>query len=160
MTRTFERRCLLAFAALALVVGVGAPVARAEDELTVTDLGLLEWLFSESEGTAEMSLKLGGNWIPTPGNVVDEISWENPATIVTARFQPESGHEHRMRFRPDGSSTWGPWTAWTGNRISHTLSVPAAGATNTDSYEAESKPTGGSPTIAVSGYIRVKKLNS
>ena len=35
MTRTFERRCLLAFAALALVVGVGAPVARAEDELTI-----------------------------------------------------------------------------------------------------------------------------
>ena len=126
----------------------------------VNDYALLECRFRDSTGTMVMDLKIGVNWTLTDNDILDQISAGSETVDVTSRFQPESGYEQRMRFKVDGSPTWGSWSSWTTSRISHETAVPGAGQTNVDQFDAETRPVAGSPTIAVSGYIRVKKLNS
>lgn len=126
----------------------------------VTDYALLECRFRDATGTMVMDLKIGANWTLTDNDILDQISAGSSIVEVDARFQPESGYEHRMRFKPHGSSTWDPWSSWTTSRISHELPVPGAGQTNVDEFDAETRQTGNSSTIATHGYIRIKKLNS
>jgi len=126
----------------------------------VNDYATLDCRFRDSTGTMVMDLKVGVNWLLTDNDVLDQISAGSSIVDVDARFQPEASHEQRMRFKVDGSATWGAWSSWTTSRISHEVAVPAAGETTSDQYDAEMRPTGGSPTIANSGYIRIKKLNS
>lgn len=126
----------------------------------VNDYALLECRFRDSTGTMVTDLKIGVNWTLTDNDILDQISAGSSTVDVEARFQPEAGHEHRMRFRVSGSSTWGAWSSWTTSRISHDVAVPGAGQTNSDEFDAEMRQTGGSATIAVHGYIRIKKLNS
>lgn len=89
------------------------------------------------------------------GNVVDEIS--GALSTVVARF-PAAGYQ-RARFRVAGGA-WGPWSAWTTARIERALNVPAAGAVHIDDYQLERRATAGTPTIAIHGYVKIKKLNS
>ena len=111
-----------------------------------------------SEGLV-MDLAVEGQWVATEGAVIDEIGRETNIPQVTARFQPETGYEHRMRFlAEDGSSS--PWTGWTSGPIVHTWAVPAPGQSSAGEFSVETRRSMGSPTIASSGYIRVKKLNS
>jgi hypothetical protein len=126
----------------------------------VNDYDLLECRFRDSTGTMVMDLKIGVNWTLTDNDILDQIAAGSSTVDVTSRFQPESGYELRMRFKVQGSATWGSWSSWSTSRVSHDTPVPGAGQTNVDEFDAETRPTGGSPTIAVSGYIRVKKLNS
>jgi hypothetical protein len=126
----------------------------------VNDYAALDCRFRDSTGTMVMDLKIGVNWVLTDNDVLDQISAGSSIVEVDARFWPEASYEHRMRFRPDGSSTWGSWSAWTTGKLTHEVAVPAAGQTASDQFDAEMRPTSGSPTIATSGYIRVKKLNS
>ena len=126
----------------------------------VNDYQALDCRFRDSSGTMVMELKIGVNWTLTDNDLLDQISAGSSIVDVDAKFQPESGYEHRMRFREDGNSTWGAWSSWTTAKITHEVAVPAAGQTRSDQYDAEMRPIGASPTIASSGYIRVKKLNS
>jgi hypothetical protein len=126
----------------------------------VNDYELLECRFRDSTGTMVMDLKIGVNWTLTDNDILDQIAAGSAIVEVTSRFQVESGYEHRMRFKPHGSGTWGSWSSWTTSRISHETPVPGAGQTNSDEFDAEMRPTGGGSAIAVGGYIRVKKLNS
>jgi hypothetical protein len=66
-----------------------------------------------------------------------------------------------VRFKVHGSPTWGPWSAWTTSRITHATAVPGAGQTNVDEFEANTRQAGsGSPTSAIHGYVKIKKLNT
>jgi hypothetical protein len=126
----------------------------------VNDYSLLELRFRDASGTMATDIKIGDDWTLCDNDVLDQISAGSSIVDVDSRFQPESGYEHRMRFKPHDSATWGSWSAWTTSRISHETAVPAAGQTNVDEYDAEMRPTSGTPTIAVHGYIKIKKLNS
>lgn len=126
----------------------------------VNDYDLLECRFRDASGTMAMDLKIGATWTLTDNDILDQISAGSSTVEVTARFQPESGYEHRMRFKPHGSSTWGAWSAWTTSRISHEMPVPGAGQTNTDELDAEMRQVGSPSTIAIHGYVKIKKLNT
>jgi hypothetical protein len=126
----------------------------------VTDFSLLECRFRDSTGTMVMDLKISGNWVLTDNDILDQISAGSSIVEVDARFQPESGYEHRMRFKVHGESSWGSWSSWTTSRITHEVPVPGAGETNVDEYDAEMRESGGSSTIGNHGYIRIKKLNT
>lgn len=125
---------------------------------TVDDYDLLECRFRDLSSVMVMDLKISGQWTTTDGTVLDQISAGSSITEVTARFQPESGYQHRMRFKVDG--TWGSWSSWTTGRISQDVEVPAAGREEQVDYDAEMQPTSGTGTVAMSGYIKTKKLNS
>lgn len=125
----------------------------------IADQTLLELRLRGASSLQLVDLKIDGEWTPTDGDILDTVSASNMAQAVTSRFQPESGYEHRMRFRAQGSALWTAWSAWTTGRISRDTAVPAAGATNVDEFAVETRQPGGG-TIAVHGYIRIKKLNS
>lgn len=124
----------------------------------VNDYSLLECRFRDVSGIMAMDLKISGQWTLTDGTVLDQISAGSSITEVTSRFQPESGYEQRMRFQVDG--TWSSWTSWTTGRISQDVDVPAAGQEETVYFDAEMRPTTSGGTVAMSGYIKTKKLNS
>lgn len=126
----------------------------------VNDYALLELRFRNASGLMATDLKINGEWELTDADILDQISAGKSIVDVEARFQPEAGYEHRMRFRPHNSSIWDAWSAWTTSRISHEVPVPAAGQTQVDEFDAEMRPTGSSTTVATHGYIRIKKLNS
>jgi hypothetical protein len=131
------------------------------DAMTVVnDYSLLECRFRDATGSMVTDLKIGVNWTLTDNEILDQISAGSSIVDVEARFQPESGYEHRMRFKEHGSPNWGSWSAWTTSRISNEVPVPGAGQTNTAEFDAEMRPTSGTPTIASHGYIKIKKLNS
>jgi hypothetical protein len=126
----------------------------------VNDYALLECRFRDAVGTMVMDLKVGVNWTLTDNEILDQISAGSSIVEVTSRFQPESGYEHRMRFKGHNNATWGAWSAWTTSRIAHETAVPGSGLTNSDEYDAETRQTSSSSTIGTHGYIRIKKLNS
>jgi hypothetical protein len=126
----------------------------------VNDYSLLDTRFRDSTGTMVMDIKIGATWTLTDLDILDQISAGSSIVDVDARFQPQSGYEHRMRFKPHGSSSWDSWSAWTTSRITHEVDVPGAGQTNTDEFDAEMREVGNPSTIATHGYIRIKKLNS
>ncbi|MCA9711909.1 MAG: hypothetical protein KDK70_39090 [Myxococcales bacterium] len=125
----------------------------------VRDYSLLDCRFREASSSVEMDLKIEGTWTLTDGNLDDEISYRSSITDVTARFGPDTGYEHRMRFQPDGGS-WGAWSSWTTSRITHDMTVPSPGNSVTDDYEVELRPTGGGTTLSEGGYIKIMKLDS
>lgn len=124
---------------------------------TVTNQSLLECRFRDDSGSLEMDLKISGTWTLTDGDVTDEITASSTISDVTTRFQPESGYEQRMRFKPNGG-TWGSWSSWTTGRIAHDMKVPGSGKEVTDHFEVEMRLTGGT-ALSMSGYIKVRKIN-
>ncbi|MEM9462622.1 MAG: hypothetical protein AAGF11_51215 [Myxococcota bacterium] len=125
---------------------------------TVTDYSLLECRFRNLFGRMVLDLKVGTQWTLTDDNIQDNITAGSSISEVAARFEPQSGDEHRMRFQVDG--TWGAWSSWTTGQISQDIDVPGAGLEETVDYDVEMRPTSGTGTVAMSGYLKVKKLNS
>lgn len=115
----------------------GAPLSAAVNADGTVDV------WSSSVGGADVHSVL----VPSGSTTVDKR--EIP-------FTPPAGHRIRLRSRRDGAA-FGPWSTWAATAK---LSVPAPIADEAlDDFEVEIyKP--GSPTIASSGYIRVKKLNT
>lgn len=126
---------------------------------TVQDYSSLECRFRESSNSMIMDLKVGGQWTQTDGTVVDQITAGSSITDVDAHFDPDSGYEYRIRFRPSGEE-WGSWSSWTNRRVTQTIAVPGAGLTYQEDFDAELRVLGQTNTVALGGYIRVKKLNS
>lgn len=126
----------------------------------LNDYSLLEFRFRDISGVMVTDIKVGGSWTLCDNDVLDQISAGSSIVDVESRFQPDSGYEHRMRFKAHDSPTWGSWSAWTTTRITHETAVPGAGQTNVDEFDAEMRPTSGTPTIGVHGYVKIKKLNS
>lgn len=127
---------------------------------TVADEALLELRLRGSDGATAVDLKIDGEWTAGDGDIVDVIAADSPISAVTSQFQVASGHEQRVRFKNHGSPTWGPWSGWTTSRIAHTTAVPGAGQLHADEFEASVRPVHGTPTIAVHGYVKIKKLNT
>lgn len=154
---------LLGWSAAALASGdLRAPAAAfAMDSGTVSNQALLEVRLRPVGEAMVVDLKIDGEWTATDNDIHDLISASNSLPAVTSRFQPVPGDEQRVRFKPDGSATWGPWSAWTTGRIARVSPVPGAGQVNVDEFEAETRQAGSQgTTVATHGYIRIKKLNS
>jgi len=134
---------------------------RAEEEtpVVVYDQETLECLFQNDLGTMEMDLKVEGEWVMTEGVIVDQLSAEDTTREVAAQFQPASGYQHRMRFRPEGKG-WSAWSGWTSGRIVRDIPVPGPGQSTAEELQAEMRTSQSSGTIGTHGYIRIKKLNS
>ena len=79
----------------------------------------------------------------------------SPLEIV-GHFIPERGYEQRIRFGQGA----GAWTAWTTSSVLRSIRVPPGGEENALHFEVELRPLGGVATVAMSGYIKVKKLHS
>lgn len=75
---------------------------------------------------------------------------------VIARFEPELGYEHRVRFLSGNGS----WSEWTIGPIDRKLPISPAGQDRTHPFQNEIRPSGSRGAVAMSGYIRIKKLNS
>lgn len=128
---------------------------------TVEGQALLEFRLRPAYVAVEIDLKVDGEWTATGGDVVDVIAADSPISTVVSRFQPGPGDEQRVRFKVHGSPTWGPWSAWTTGRVSHTAAVPGAGQLRVDEFEASTRQVGsGTPVIGGHGYIKIKKLDS
>lgn len=95
------------------------------------------------------------------GDMRVELAPTSTVTRATARFAATPGLEQRVRVRMSGgTSGWGPFTPWGLDRIDQRLPVPAPGLEHTFDYQLEQRTTAGAPTIAIHGYVKIKKLNS
>jgi hypothetical protein len=103
-------------------------------------------------------LREGGEWINID-EVVDIVGAKSDLPAVTAHFAPPVGATFRLCVRLEDALD-GDCRAWTTQTIGYTMEVPPAGETRSYLFFAEILPAGSAPTIASSGYIRVKKLNS
>lgn len=95
----------------------------------------------------------GAAWIPVAETVVVESASEE----LAVRFHPPAGHEQRVRYRLDGDAL-APFGAWTTGRVE--LVLPVGDEATLDAFEIETRPAGTARTIAVHGYVKIKKLNS
>lgn len=93
------------------------------------------------------------------GNVAVELSAHDSLSAVTARFMPVGGALQRVRVRRRGAAYPQSNPPWGIDRIDHRLDVPPPGEENVYEFLLERRHANGT-TIASSGYIRVKKLNS
>ena len=137
------------------------PLAAGPEE-TVGDAESVELRFEEVAGALAPRLWLDGRWAATSGAIADVIARDREIVAVTARFHAAAGRELRMRFAT-ASGGWEPWGAWTGGRVERRIAAPAPGQELRVDFEAESRADGatsGKPTMAVHGYIKIKKLNS
>lgn len=156
-------RCLLM---LCMLVSLGAagsvPVVEAQgasEPTLVEDYATLQYGFRAVQGALTTYLAVDGVWTPTAGVVLDQLAANNTLTAVTAQFQPPWGYALHMCFRPDGEASW-TCSAWTTGPVVYTMAVPGVGQSTAYEYHAAVRLPQSASTIAVHGYVGIKKLNS
>lgn len=119
---------------------------------TVTDDDVLKCRFRGSSRTMEMDLEAITQYSRADGLPSDKYFWEQ----IIARFDPELGYEHRVRFI---HGSWS-WSGWTTDRIVRSIPAPEAGQESVLEFEVETRQVGTLNVIPMSGYIKIKKLDS
>jgi hypothetical protein len=140
--------------AVLLCHSAAARAQSVEEETVVRDETLLSLAACDAGGAPALVLATDDGLVVTSGRIVDELTAD--VEVVGVEVAAPAGRQVRVVAAPPGGLAVS--TAWSADRVAFEL--PLRDGEAEVELRVEVRERQGAPTIAVHGYIRVKKLNS